>query len=184
MPDLAGPKIAYLTFCGLIDPVGVGKIATTLNVAVNEQFDGAYICFSSNGGYVGDGIFLYNHIRSLPIPVTMHNTGTVASIATTLFTAGAKRLCSPHSVFMMHPVTVNGNGMMASSLLQASLDSAQRDEARTEAILRANTKIPEEILSSRRSQDVYVAPEQALDFGLVHKIGDFTLPPGNKIFHV
>jgi ATP-dependent Clp protease, protease subunit len=147
MPDLAGLKIAYIGYCGLIDSSGVTRICGALNTAVNNQFDGVYLCLSSNGGYVGDGIFLYNHIRSLPIQITIHNTGTVASIATTLFVAGHRRLCAPHSIFMMHPVAVGGSGPMASAPLQAALDSALRDEERTENILQSELTFPKMSLS-------------------------------------
>lgn len=184
MPDLAGIKIAYLGYCGLIDSAGVTRIAGVLNTAVNDQYDRVYLCLSSNGGYVGDGIFLYNHIRSLPIPVTIHNTGTVASIAATLFVAGERRLCTQHSIFMMHPVQVGSNGSMASEPLQAALDAALKDETRTESILRDRARIPAEILSARRSRDIYLTATQALDYGLVHEITDFSLPAGNKIFQI
>ncbi len=184
MPDLAGPKIAYFGYCGLIDSAGVTRIAGALNTAVNGQYDEVYLCFSSNGGYVGDGVFLYNHIRSLPIPVTVHNTGTVASIAATLFVAGERRLCTAHSIFMMHPVQVGSNGTMASGPLQAALDSALKDEARTEEILRERARIPEDVLAARRTRDIYLTAQDALNYGLVHEIGQFALPPGNKVFQI
>jgi ATP-dependent Clp protease protease subunit len=185
MPDLAGAKVAYIGYCGLVDSAGVTRIAGAINAAVNNQFDSVYLCFSSNGGYIGDGIFLYNHIRCLPIHITMHNTGTVASIATTLFVAGHRRLCAPHSIFMMHPVAVSGAGTsMASAPLQAALDLALRDEERTENILRERTRIPEDILTARRTRDVYLSAQNALDCGLVDEIAEFTLPAGNQIFQV
>jgi ATP-dependent Clp protease protease subunit len=155
-----------------------------LNAAVNDQFDSVHLCFSSAGGYVADGIFLYHHLKSLPVPVVMHNTGTVASIATTLFVAGERRICCPHSIFMMHPIAIPANGHMASELLHAALDAAQRDEARTESILRERTTISEEVLTARRTRDVYLTAQDALACGLVHEIAEFTLPPGNKIFQI
>src|SRR5436309_14712848 len=99
-------KVAYFGYCGLIDSAGVTRLCQALNSAVNGGFDRIYLCITSNGGYVGDGVYLYNHILGLPRPVTIHNTGTVASIATTLFVAGERRLCSPNAIFMMHPVAV------------------------------------------------------------------------------
>lgn len=184
MPDLAGPKVAYIGYCGLIDSAGVTRIAGAINLAVNNQFDSVYLCFSSNGGYIGDGIYLYHHIRSVPLPVFIHNTGTVASIATTLFVAGHRRLCAPHSIFMMHPVAVGSGATMASSPLQAALDAALRDEERTENILRERTRIPEDILTARRTRDVYLSAQDALSYGLVDEIAEFALPAGNQIFQV
>jgi ATP-dependent Clp protease protease subunit len=184
MPDLAGQKTLYVGFCGMIDSEGVTRIATTLNGAVNEQFDCVYLCFSSLGGYVGDGIYLYHHIRSLPLSIVIHNTGTVASIATTIFVAAQHRACSPNSVFMIHPVAAPAGGNMAAEPLQAALNAALADEARLENILRERTAITEDILARRRTTDVYLTAQQALELGLAHEIGEFTLPAGNKIFHI
>ena len=52
MPDLAGPKIAYYGYCGLIDSAGVTRIAQAINAAVNQQYDRVHLCFASIGGYV------------------------------------------------------------------------------------------------------------------------------------
>ena len=84
MPDLIGDKTLYVGFCGLIDSVGVGKIAGAFNQAVNDQFDAVHLTFTSPGGAASDGVFLYHHIRSLPLQTTIHNTGMVASVATTI----------------------------------------------------------------------------------------------------
>jgi ATP-dependent Clp protease protease subunit len=185
MPDLAGAKVAYLGYCGLIDAAGVTRLAQALNAAVNNQFDRVYLCFTSNGGYVGDGIYLYHHIRSLPIPLTIHNTGTVASIAATLFVAGEKRLCSPNAIFMTHPVAVGTQAQSLSSApLVTALQAALADEERTEAILRERTNMPKEVLDARRRGDIYIPAKQALEYGLVDEIGDFSLPTGNQIFQI
>jgi len=120
MPDLAGPKIAYLGFCGPIDSNGVTRLTQAMNAAVNEQFDSVYLCLSSAGGYVGDGIYLYLHIRSLPIYICVHNTGTCASIAATLFAAGKRRFASPNAIFMMHPITVGAQSQQLSSAPRVS----------------------------------------------------------------
>jgi ATP-dependent Clp protease protease subunit len=185
MPDLAGAKIAYLGYCGLIDSAGVTRIAQAINAAVNQQYDSVHLCFSSIGGYVGDGMYLYHHIRSLPILLTIHNTGTIASIATTLFVAGEKRLCSPNAIFMIHPVAVGTQTQALSSApLVIALQAALADEERTDCILRERTKIPPEVLAARRQGDIYIAAKQALEYGLVHEIGDFSLPPGNQIIQI
>lgn len=179
----APKKIAYLGYCGLIDAAGVSKICAHLNVLVNEKYDEGYLCLTSFGGTIGDGIFLYNHIRALPIPITMHNTGTVASIATTLFVAGEPRYCSANAIFQMHPVSVGGQPQAWTPLL-AALQAAKAEEDRTEAILSSRTKMSPDILSARRQADVHLTAQQALDCGLVHEIREFAVPPGNQIFQI
>src|ERR1700722_4637455 len=181
----APKKVAYVGYCGLIDSAGVTRVCQNLNGAINQQFDSIYLCISSNGGYIGDGVFLFNHIRALPIPVTIHNTGMVASIAATLFVAGETRYCSEHAIFMMHPVAVPAQAqMLASAPLLSALESAKAEEERTEAILRSRTKMPADILSGRRTGATSITPQLPLDYGLVHEIREFSLPPGNQIFQV
>jgi len=184
MPDLAGKKIAYLGYCGPIDSVAVSRLCGALNTSVNENYDGVYLTLNSPGGYMGDGIYLYNHIRALPIPVTIHNTGSVSSIATTIFVAGAERLCAPNAIFMMHPVSFNGGGTLATKALQASLEAALHDEKRTEAILRERTKIPDNLLALRLSEDIYLTATQALEYSIVSEIRHFSLPAGNPLFQI
>ena len=103
MPDLVGPKIAYYGFTGIIEPSGVTRLAAALNEAANRDYDEVVLCVSSMGGYVADGIFLYNHLRSLPLKITIYNTGSISSIAVAVFIGGAERYCSPHAMFMIHP---------------------------------------------------------------------------------
>lgn len=184
MPDLVGTKVAYFGFTGPIESSGVSKIAAALNMAANDAFDEVVLCMSSNGGYVADGIYLYNHMKALPVEVTIYNVGSISSIAVAVFVGAAKRYCSAHSMFMIHPTVLFSDGGMSSERLQASLNAALADDARTENILRERTRLTDDILTARRFRDVFISPEQALQFGLVDGVREFTLPEGNQIIQI
>lgn len=185
MPDLAGHKTVYYGFTGVIDSNSATRIASALNAATNGGYDDVYLCLNSLGGYVGDGVFLYNHIKSLPINVIMHNTGSVISIAVTLFVAAAERYCSEHSIFMIHPTTMGPiQEAMTWERLDSTRDAALADDERTENILRERANIPDEFLSARRVREVYITPEDAVKFGIAHAIREFTLPKGNEIIQI
>jgi ATP-dependent Clp protease, protease subunit len=184
MADLAGRKISYYGYTGPVDSGGVGRIAAALNAAVSTGADEVELCFSSHGGYVSDGIFLYNHIRGLPIRVIMHNIGSVTSIAVTVFVAAAERYCSSHGMFMIHPTVLSSPESMSAQRLQSSLDSARADDLRTENILRERAAIPEEILTARRFREIYITPREAIIYGLVHAVKEFSLPKGNQIVQI
>jgi ATP-dependent protease ClpP protease subunit len=185
MPDLNGdPLRRFYGFTGMIDDDGVTRLSSALNVAVNEGMEEVHLSFSSLGGYVHSGIFLYNHIRAMPLKVVIHNTGTVASIAAAIFVAADERYCSSHAVFMIHPTSFTPQSGMTATLLQSSLDGALADDLRTENILRERAHIPDNVLSDRRSKDVYITPEQAATFGLVNAVREFSLPQGHQIFQV
>ena len=177
-------KIAYYGFTGPIESASVTRIASALNLAVNKGFDEIYLCLSSIGGYVADGIYLYNHIRGLPIKTTIHNTGTVASIATAVYVAAEHRCSSPHGMFLIHPTEMPSHVSMRAEQLTSSLRAALADDKRTEDILRQRASIPEDVLAARRYNEVHITPEQALKFGLVHAIRDFSLPGESEILQI
>ena len=185
MPDLNGDPIRrFFGFSGVIDDDGVTRIAAAFNLAVNEGTAEVHLCLSSLGGYVHSGIYLYNHIRSLPLDVVMYNLGSVASIAVAVFVAANRRYCSEHGVFMIHPTSLSPQAGMTATLLQSSLDGALADDLRTESILRERTRIPNDTLSARRAKDVHITPQAALDFGLVDEVREFALPQGYQIFQI
>lgn len=182
--DLAGKQVAYFGYSGMIDSNGATRIASALNQAVNNNFDQVYLCLSSLGGYVADGIYLYNHIRGLSIDVTTHNVGSVSSIAVAMFLAADHRLCSAHSMFLIHPTSFPPQEGMTAERLQSTLDAALADDQRTESILRERTGLPDDLLNARRARDVHITPQIALDHGLVHGISEFSLPKGNQIIQI
>lgn len=185
MPDLNGDPICrYFGFSGMIDDDGATRLSSAFNLAVNEGCDEVHLCFSSLGGYVHSGIYLYNHIRALPLKVIMHNAGTAASIAVAVFLAADERYCSQHSVFMIHPTSFAPQAGMTATLLQSSLNGALADDQRTEDILRQRANIPDTVLADRRAKDVYVTPDEALRYGLIDAVREFALPQGNQIFQV
>ena len=172
MAERNSRKIAYYGYTGAIDSTGASRVASALNAAVKDRCDEVQLCISSYGGYVSDGIFLYNHIRGLPLRVVAHNIGSVTSIAVAVFLAAHERYCSSLGMFM------------SAQRLQSSLDSALADDRRTENILRERAAIPEEILTARRFKDVYITPNEAVIYGLVHAVKEFTLPDGDNIVQI
>lgn len=175
--------IAYFGFTGPIEPAGVGRLAGALNSAVNEGMDRVFLAFSSNGGYVADGIYLYNHIRALPLHLVIYNTGSVGSIAVSVFLAAQERYCSTHAMFMIHPTTM-GAEKMSARRLQSTLDAALADDDRTDNILRERSRIPPSVLEARRYSEIHIAPVQAVEYGLVDGVQEFTLPKGQQIVQI
>lgn len=178
-------KIAYFGFTGTIESGSVTRISAALNHALNNNYDSVYLAFSSLGGYVADGVYLYNHIRALPIPVTIHATGNIASVAVAIYAGAARRLCSKHVLFMIHPTSVPGSTEgMSWERLQQLMRSALAEEDRTEGILRDRCSIPDDTLTARRFSEVHFSAEDAVKFGVAHAIEEFTLPSGCEMHQV
>lgn len=177
-------RLAYFGFTGPIEPGGVGRLAGALNAAVNEGVTRVHLAFSSSGGYVADGIYLYNHIRALPLDLVIYNTGSVSSIAVSVFLAADTRYCSAHALFMIHPTTMGYSEGMTARRLQSTLDAALADDDRTDNILRERCQIPARVLDHRRHSEVYISPGEAVDYGLVEAVREFSLPRGQQIVQI
>lgn len=175
---------AYFGFTGPIEPAGVGRLAGALNSAVNSGVSLVHLAFSSNGGYVADGVYLYNHIRALPLQLVLYNTGSVSSIAVSVFLAAQQRFCSAHGMFMIHPTTMGQFEGLTARRLQSTLDAALADDDRTDNILRERSRIPEEVLAARRHSEIYISPVQAVNYGLVEAVREFSLPKGQQIIQI
>jgi ATP-dependent Clp protease protease subunit len=173
----------YFGYTGMIEPGGASRLAGALNSAVNSGAGTVHLAFSSNGGYVADGIYLHNHIRALPLHLVIYNTGSVSSIAVSVFLAAAERYCSSHAMFMIHPTTM-GSAEMSARRLQSALDAALADDDRTDDILRQYSAIPDDVLAARRHSEVHISPRQAIEFGLVQGVREFALPKGQQIVQV
>src|SRR5580693_3728642 len=57
---------------------------------------------SSEGGFNNAGFTCYHFLRAITVPLTIHNLGSVESMAVPIFLAGQTRLALPHSRFMLH----------------------------------------------------------------------------------
>src|SRR3569833_1289658 len=174
----------YFGYTGMIAPGGASRLAGALNAAVNSGAETVHLAFSSNGGYVADGIYLHNHIRALPLHVVIYNTGSVSSIAVSVFLAAAERWCSNHAMFMIHPTTMGSSEGMSARRLQSTLDAALADDDRTDNILREYASIPAEVLAARRYSEVHISPTKAVEWRLVNGVREFALPKGQQIVQI
>jgi ATP-dependent Clp protease, protease subunit len=71
------PPNVYLTFCSAIDQASVGRLLLALDVATQRNAQEVHLLFQSTGGTVGDGVCLYNFLRTLPVKLTLYNVGSV-----------------------------------------------------------------------------------------------------------
>src|SRR5258708_6267508 len=93
-------------FDGISDAKVRGLMALCTDIVVKVNPEHLYFAFSSPGGSAAAGITLYNFLKALPVEISMHNTGSVDSVATVIFMAGSKRYACQHSRFLFHGVSM------------------------------------------------------------------------------
>lgn len=126
----------WATYCGDINAANVSKFVGGLTVVANNGTKRVHILFQSWGGFVGDGVFLYNALKKLSIEIVLYNAGQVASAATLAYLGAHSRKTTANAVFMIHKGTSNPNAAGADKL-KAVADNLAIDDIRNEGSQRS-----------------------------------------------
>ncbi|MDR5729425.1 MAG: ATP-dependent Clp protease proteolytic subunit [Terriglobia bacterium] len=131
---------------------------------------------------IGDGVFLYNSLRKLPVEVIFYNAGQVASAATLAFLGTHARKTTANAVFMIHKGTNSTQGAGVDRL-KAVAANLTIDDARIEEILRAHLRLTEELWTQFNYHDVYLTGADAVLYGMADEIGEFSPPAGVRVLN-
>jgi hypothetical protein len=111
-------------------------------------------------------MFLYNHIRGLPLRVVAHNTGSVTSIAVAVFLAAEERYFAP-PLGMFHDPSdcrvVERRDVGAATSSELARFRARPMIAGRKTFCASAPAIPEELLTRRRFKDVYITHTRSGD---------------------
>jgi ATP-dependent Clp protease protease subunit len=181
--DAESKAEAYAIFCGPIEQNVLARFFKNLVEATTAREDVKYfhILFQSTGGTVGDCVCLHNLLRSYPRDLTLYNAGMVQSGAVTAYLGAKRRKTSAHSQFMIHRAHCTGQ-FASITRLESTAACLRMDDARTEAILRTCTRLPDEILDQMAFGDVFLTGPEAVKYGLADEIAEFSPPPGLGIY--
>jgi ATP-dependent Clp protease, protease subunit len=178
------PPIVYGTFVGAINQESLQKLFNTFAIAMNSKtVKHIHLIFQTSGGFIGDGIALYNYFKALPIDLTLYNTGTVASIGVIAYLRAKTRKTSKYSAFTIHR-TQRNPGTTTANVLKSNAESAALDDKRTEAILREHLKLPAEKWDDFDHYDLSFSAQEAVEMGLAQEVLEFSPPAGTNIFNI
>lgn len=178
------PRDGYFTLAGDINSDMVRRVFDALGKMTSDGIGTAHILLQSNGGYVSDGICLYNTLRNAPLDLVMYNCGAVASIAVTVFLAGQRRIASDTARFMIHKSHATAPVGARPEALQIIADGLMADDRRTETILRRHINLTPRMWDVHAHSDLHLSPQDALDTLLISELGDFAPPPGSPLFNI
>jgi ATP-dependent Clp protease protease subunit len=178
------PEDVYGIFAGNIDQLAIQKIASTLNIATGGGAKRVHLIFQTSGGNIGDGICLFNYLRTIPLELTLYNVGCVASIGVIAFLGATRRKASTYANFMIHRSYANAPIGATSDRLHAVANSLVLDDERTEALLHKHLKISADHWAIHKIADLWLSSTEALEAGLIDEIGEFAPPKGAPIFYV
>ena len=192
MPDIkseTAPKNQriYVNFCQPINKETADVLVTTLSKLLNITQDiELYILFSSEGGSVDVGIYIYNFLKGLPVKKIMHNIGYCQSIANIVFMAGDERHACENSSFLIHGQTWNFFQNTSYDLQQINevKNMLEDGEEKIDAILVKETKLTKSFIRQCFTEGQSISSAKALEFGIVQNVREYKIDEGCKIITI
>lgn len=175
---------AYFTLSGDVNSDMVHRVFEAVSEMTERGIDTAHILVQSNGGYVSDGLCLYNFMSNAPINFVMYNAGAVASIAVILFLAGGRRYASETARFMVHKSHATASPGARPDALNIIVEGLRADDARTESILRKHIDLSPEQWAIHQYSDLHLTACDAKTAGLISDVADFAPPKGAHLRNI
>lgn len=169
---------AWFTLSGDVNSDMVHRVFDAVSGMSEAGVDTAHILIQSNGGYVSDGLCMYNFLSNAPVKFVMYNAGAVASIAVILFLAGSARYASETARFMVHKSHATASPGARPDALNIIVEGLRADDARTEAILRKHIELTPEQWAIHQYSDLHLTARDAKIAGMITDVADFAPPRG------
>ncbi|WP_312519904.1 ATP-dependent Clp protease proteolytic subunit [Massilia sp.] len=171
-------KEAWFTLSGDVNSDMVHRMFEAVAAMTEDGIDTAHVLLQSNGGYVSDGLCLYNFMASSPIKFVMYNGGAVASIAVVLYLSGTRRYASETARFMIHKSHATASPGSRPDALNIIVEGLRADDARTESILRKEIELSPEQWNVHQYGDLHLTARDAKTAKMIHEVADFRPPKG------
>jgi ATP-dependent Clp protease protease subunit len=177
-------KEAWFTLSGDVNSDMVHRVFEAVSMMTEDGIETAHVLLQSNGGYVSDGLCLYNFIANAPVEFVMYNGGAVASIAVILFLSGTRRYASETARFMIHKSHATASPGSRPDALNIIVEGLRADDARTESILRKHIELTPEQWGIHQYGDLHLNGRDAKTAGLVKDVVDFAPPKGASLRNI
>jgi ATP-dependent Clp protease, protease subunit len=125
---------------------------------------------NSPGGAVTAGLAIYDTMQFIKPPVSTLCLGQAASMAAVLLLAGAKgrRYALPHSRIMIHQPLGGAQGQAADIEIQAREILRVREELNNIIMRHSGQNLRK--IEKDTDRDMFLAPEQAVEYGLIDEV--------------
>ncbi len=175
---------AWFTLSGDVNSDMVHRVFEAVSSMTEAGVETAHIMLQSNGGYVSDGLCLYNFLSNAPIKFVMYNGGAVASIAVILFLSGSRRYASETARFMVHKSHATASPGARPDALNIIVEGLRADDARTESILRKHIELTPDQWAIHQYSDLHLTSRDAKTARVINEVADFAPPRGVVIRNI
>lgn len=175
---------AWFTLSGDVNSDMVHRVFEAVADMSADGIDTAHVLVQSNGGYVSDGLCLYNFLGNSPTQFVMYNGGAVASIAVIVYLGGRRRYASETARFMVHKSHATASPGARPDALNIIVEGLRADDARTESILRKHIELAPEQWAIHQYSDLHLTARDARLSGMIDEVADFAPPKGARLHNI
>ena len=163
-------KARTILLTGGIDFLQARRVCERLLALSSENDKPILLVLSSPGGHVESGDMIHDMIKFVPAPVKILGTGWCASAGALIYAAAAKenRYALPNTRFLLHEPRGGVGGQATDVEIQAREIIKMRE--RLNKIFAAATGKSLEQIKEDTDRDFWMGAEEAVKYGLVHKI--------------
>jgi ATP-dependent Clp protease protease subunit len=171
----SGGKDFYIIFAGIIEH----GFATRLVAAIGKAQASAgriVIFFSSLGGNIQEGFTIASVIQNSRIPVCIHATNNIDSIANVIYLSAKERTAESYAKFYLHGA--NTTGTYDERELREQLLSIKTENLRIAQFVAENSKLHFNRVQAMMRAGSTLTAQQALEYGIVEEITHKEIPIG------
>jgi ATP-dependent Clp protease protease subunit len=180
-----GRRPVCISFAAPVDNVSAQALVATITQCLSKKHDDVHLFLSTPGGGVADGIFVYNFLSALPVPLTTYNVGTVDSIGNVIYMAGKTRIAFPASRFMFHGVGFDiQSARFELKELRERMAGIENDQSIIADILVKHTNLAVDDVKKLFLEAAFLRSMEAKELGIVHEVRDIFLPKGLPILQL
>lgn len=152
------------------DQLANAVIAQIIFLRADDPKKDIHIYINSPGGELTSGLAIYDTMRYLGCDINTYCLGQAASLGSLLLAAGTpgKRFALPHSRIMIHQPYGGVGGTSADIHLQAQ--EILKFKSMCAQILAEHTGNTLEKIVEDSERDLFMTPEQAMEYGIIDKI--------------
>jgi len=152
------------------DDVANTVIAQMLFLQSEDPKSDIHLYINSPGGSVTAGLGIYDTMQFITCDVATYCIGQCASMGALLLTAGAagKRNALPHSRIMIHQPWAGMEG--TAEEIDIHVKELRKMKQLLNGILLKHTGRPLEQIEKDTDRDKFMAPEEAMEYGLIDKV--------------
>lgn len=163
-------KSRFVLVFGEIDDKLARSTCERLIALAHESDAPIHMLISSPGGHVESGDAIHDMIRFVRAPVTTIGTGWVASAGTHIFLAAEKsrRVCLPHTRFMIHQPAGGAGGRASDIAIQAKEIIKTRERIAKVVADQTGQKLDK--VKTDMERDYWMSAQEAIEYGIVARV--------------